>query len=342
MDDERIERALRLGPPDEPTYRTDPSWRGTGARHDPAAARGAVERSGQGELERLRPVVGRPQRRGGRPERWPLLAVAASLVLLVGGLLALSNDRTARDVGASPSPDLLARIRAAGTVEIAVRDSAPQTIVAGGSYIGFDIDVADAVVKEMGLAAETVAMPPGDVAARTWDLALPGHAARSLGGVVASTAYAYWPVSLAAPQGSPLTDLASLATARVCTVQGSAGYDWLAGDTVGAATAAPAGVTVVQARSDEECVTAVADGRAEALLTTTLLPDELGARGLRLVVPDPVVRDPWTVVVRGPASDVADLLAAVDGAIASLRESGRLADLSRASFGGLDLTDPQP
>jgi ABC-type amino acid transport substrate-binding protein len=98
---------------------------------------------------------------------------------------------------------------------------------------------------------------------------------------------------------------------------------------------------VVEAASDDECVAAVTDGRADAMVTSTLLADELEGRGLHLVVPTPVATEAWSVVV-GPGADTATLLDAVNRAIADLRASGRLEGISRSSFGGRDVSVRQP
>jgi cystine transport system substrate-binding protein len=346
MDDERIERALRLGPVDEPAYRAQGSWHATGEADVPAGSPGPAPVTAVGggtpqRVERLGPTGVRLRRAGlASPRRWPM-TVAASVTVLIGLLLAMEFAPVGPAATPEPTPDLLARVMAAGSVEIAVRSTAPQTVSQGGAYIGFDIDVAKAVAQQLGLRADVTAVDPGAFSSSTWQVALPGHDASGLGGAV-SQPYAYWPVWLAAGEGSAVTDLASLSGARVCVIHDSAGADWLAGKASGATTAAPTGATALVLSSDDACVAAVSDGRADALVTSSLFSDELAARGLHLVVPTPVVSDPWAMVVHGPATDSASLLAAVDDALAALQTSGRLAELSRSSFGGSDVTVASP
>ena len=242
----------------------------------------------------------------------------------------------------APSLDLLARLRATGSIRIAVSSDVPQTVSVGGAYIGFDVDVADAIAQEFALTGHVTALAAGDFASADWDLALPGGMSAPLPGAVASDPYAFWPTWLVAGSASPVTDLASLASARVCVVRGSIGAAWLVGKTTGDGSRAPAGATAVEAASDDECVAALSEGRADAMVTSTLLADELEPRGLHLVVPTPVVSEPWAAMVRTGDADTATLLEAVNRAIAKLRGSGRLEDLSMTSFGGQDVTVRQP
>ncbi len=354
MDEQRIERALRLGPLDEPAYtplgtrrhaRDADANAGLGRPERPTASSplDALERpSTPTGLEPLRPV-GVRVRRHDRPARPSLpLTIAAAIAVLVGGLLLVPGVAFGPAATPAPSPDLLGRIVATGSIDVAVSNAAPQTLSQGAAYVGFDVDVARAIAEQLGVRANVHAVAPGSFSAGSWDMALPGHGAGTLDAVEATQPYAYWPIWLATAVGSSVTDVASLDSARVCVVGGSAGADWLAREDGSPPATAPAGAQEVVAGSDDECIAAVGDGRADAMLTTTMLGTEIQARGLRLVDPDPVVLDPWAVVVRGPAPDVATLVAAVDDAISTLRGSGRLADLSRAAFGGRDVTAPTP
>jgi ABC-type amino acid transport substrate-binding protein len=348
MDDERIERALRLGPPDEPAYLPRGQWPATDAVEDAAAGEAGptatVSReTGATGTERVRPI-GVRVRDARRPSRWSFpMTIAASLALLIGLLLAVQVVPTGPAATPAPSPDLLARLLASGGIGIAVSNGAPQTVAQGGAYIGFDVDVAKAIARQLGMQADVTPLDPNSFAAGSWDLALAGHARQSLTGVLVSEPYAWWPVWLAVPEASSLTDVAGISGARVCVVAGSAGADWLDGRVAGVGGgSAPPGVVPVARASDDACVAAVAAGEADALLTASLLADEVRARGLRPVDPNPVLLDAWTAAVRDPAADASTLLEAVNGAIATLRTSGELADLSRASFGGLDVTGQQP
>ena len=343
MDDERIERALRQGPPEEPAYRPGVAGRVAMEGRDASAdAPIATKRTdGSPELEALRPDGVRLRRAGGTNRRSLPVAIAAVLAIAVGGLFVWQTRITGPGATPAPSLDLLAHLRQSGTIGIAVSNGAPQTVSAGGAYIGFDVDVARAVAGQLGLNPHVSAMSGSDFATTAWDLLLPGGTAAAPPFTSASGPYAHWPIWLAAGPASPVTDLVSLSSARVCVVEGSTGAAWLRGETGVGSTPAPTGATVTEAASDDECVAAVTEGSADAMVSATLLADELASRGLHLVVPTPVATESWSAVVKGEA-DASSLLDAVDRAIAGLRTSGRLADMSRSSFGGEDVTVRQP
>lgn len=344
MDEERIERALRQGPPDEPAY--VPGMAGlleaSGQASPRALAPSATDRhDGSPDLEVLRPAGVRLRRAGSTTRRSLPVTIAAALAIVVGGVFV--SQTIVPGTGATPAPslDLLGRLRDKGSIEINVSNGPPQTVSSGGAYIGFDVDVAETIGAELGLDGRVSAVASDDFASTDWDLLLPGGTGAAPPRGVTTEPYAYWPIWLAAGSGSPVTDLASLASARVCVVEGSTGATWLGGERIGEGPLAPAGASVVEATRDDECVAAVSGGSADAMVTATLLADELVSRGLHLVVPTPVANEPWSVVVR-PGDDATTLLDAVNRAMANMRASGRLEDLSRSSFGGQDVTVRQP
>jgi ABC-type amino acid transport substrate-binding protein len=344
MDDERIERALRQGPPDEPAYVPGMGGRlESGRRVSPEAeAPSTMHRpDGSPDLLVLRPGDVRLRRAGPTTRRSLPVTIAAALAIVVGGFFLSRMVVTGPGTSPAPSLDLLGRLHAAGSVGIAVSNGAPQTVSAGGAYIGFDVDTAKAIAEELGLDGRVSAVASNDFARTDWDLALPGGTPTGLSGAGASEPYAYWPIWLAAGSASPVTDLASLASARVCVVEGSTGAAWLGGEASGDRTPAPAVASVMEATGDDECVTAVTEGSADAMVTKTLLAEELASRGLRLVVPTPVATEPWSAFVQ-PGADAATLRDAVNRAISNLRTTGRLGDMSRSSFGGQDVSVRQP
>jgi ABC-type amino acid transport substrate-binding protein len=256
-------------------------------------------------------------------------AVTLRLPLLPGGT-------------ATNSPgDLLARVRAAGSVRIAVTNGPPQTAAAGGAYIGFDVDVAQAIASALGVRPIVTAMPAAEILAGAgqWDLGFPSRTVTAIADLAPTSAYYGWPVWLAVAPAFKGDDLSALEGRLVCVVSGTAGTDWVAGRTsprLGVTLPAPAVLSIERA-SDSACLAAVLAGEADAAVTAALLDDELADRGVRTLGREPVLVERRSVLVRGGA-DAATMIDAVDRAIADLRASGRLADLSRGAFGGRDLS----
>ncbi|MDQ3938291.1 MAG: transporter substrate-binding domain-containing protein, partial [Chloroflexota bacterium] len=140
---------------------------------------------------------------------------------------------------------------------------------------------------------------------------------------------------------SQLSAVDELAGQSICVVAGGAGGDWLAASSaagVDVAIEAPEGSRPVERSSDDGCLAAVAGGEAAAAVTETLLDDEIAGGGVRLLTAEPILLENRSVLVRGPGSDTAPLLEAVDRGLAELNSSGELAEFSRESFGGRDLT----
>jgi len=164
--------------------------------------------------------------------------------------------------------------------------------------------------------------------------------ARNLGSSGTSRPYASWPAWLATDADTGLRTLDAVAGHPICIVGGSVAEGWL--DLVPPNASSPAGPVVVRANNDDECIAAVAQGRADALVTSMLFDDELRARGLMAVGTRPVAWEPRVVRISATGEDPTPLLAAIDAAIQDLRASGRLVDLSRQSFGGRDITEETP
>jgi hypothetical protein len=102
-------------------------------------------------------------------------------------------------------------------------------------------------------------------------------------------------------------------------------------------------VPVIRA-DDAACFEAIHAGDAVAAVTATLFDTELAGAGVRTLVADPVIEQARPLLVRtlDPGPDAASFQAAVEQAVADLRASGALAELSRRSFGGRDLTAGLP
>ena len=322
MDDERIERALRQGPPDEPAYE-----RSIPVAEADATYRGAVRRAGV------------------TPRYGFATLVAAAVVLLVATVLV--RPLVVEGPGSSTPPDLLGRLRAAGTVRIAVTGEHPQTTAAGGAVIGFDVDVARELARSLGLSSEVSVVAATDIldgAGGDWDIGLPSRGPHVGSGVAAGPAYYAWPSWLVTDATSAITTTAELDGATICGVSGSAGLTWIRNEAASEDTRIepPTGTTALERASDAECVQAVRTGQAAAAVTAQWLDDELAGQGLRALVQDPVVQERRVIVVRGTGSDVATMLTALDETLRDAPTSRAMSDASRRAFGGRDLSEGIP
>jgi ABC-type amino acid transport substrate-binding protein len=338
MDDQRIEDALRHGPPDEPSYAS-----AIGALLAEADAPGSLADVAGSAAKSFDGVVGRPRVvSSNRVTGVGLAGTLAAAVVLVAVTLVLSHSSSSVP-GSSPALDALGRLHAQDIVRIAVTNGSPQTTTAGDALIGFDVDVAKSLASSLGVRADIVGMAPSDILSGrgSWDLALPSSNSVAVAGVTNGPAYYAWPSWLIVRADSAARRQDDLAGARVCAVTGSAGIAWLHGDLppgIAAANGPPRNIAIVEQSSDDECVAAIANGASDAAVSATLLDDEFAGRGMRPLTRDPVLVESRTVLVRGSGADVAALTTAIDRAVVNLHDSGTLAELSRAAFGGRDLT----
>src|SRR4051794_17376806 len=136
MDDERIGRALREGPPDEPRY---------------------VPSSGR--------AVSTRRRRSRVVAAFAAAATPAIIGVVIVGLVLTRLGRPTLSDGGS---DLLADLRGTGVIRIAVTRDAPQVDVPGTGYDGFDIDVARAIATRLGLTPAIDIVDPAVIEAGSW------------------------------------------------------------------------------------------------------------------------------------------------------------------------------
>ena len=334
MDEGRIQQALRLGPPDEPAYERSIAAEVRTASADvpdetgdEAAYRGAVRRAG------VAPRFGFAT----------LVAAAAVLVVAMVVVRPLAVDGP----GSSTSPDLLGRLRAEGTIRMAVTGDAPQTTTAGGAVIGFDVDVARELARSLGLDGEITVVASTDILdgrVGDWDIGLPSRRPLVGSGVTAGPAYYLWPSWLVTDATAAMTTAAELDGATICAVSGTAGLEWLRGETAseGAGVEPPTGAVILERPNDSECVQVLRSGQAAAAITAQSLDDEFAGQGLRVLVEDPVVQERRVIVLRGSGADVATLLVALEETLRDPSTSRALSDASQRAFGGRDLTEGVP
>jgi ABC-type amino acid transport substrate-binding protein len=345
MDDERIEHALKLGPVDEPAYHAGIRARiGSTASSTPSEGPPMASSDGPALSSPVRIDVHRPV--GVGTSRAPRLATMAQLAAVLAIVVVVAAVAVPGLVGRprasdnpAPSSDMLDRLRASGSLRMVVPAGPPQIVSVGGVRIGFDIDVARALAEQLSLEPDVMpvdAVP--DLPSSAWDVSV---GMPQDGGVTGeSEPFAHWPAWLATSRTSGIRTLDDLAGHPICIVESTVAEDWL--DGLPPDPAAPSGPTVVRTKSDDECIAALGEGRVDALVTSTLFDDELDAHGLVAVGTEPVAYEPRVVLISATGEDAERLLAAIDGAIDELRASGRLAELSRQSFGGRDLTEVKP
>jgi ABC-type amino acid transport substrate-binding protein len=140
---------------------------------------------------------------------------------------------------------------------------------------------------------------------------------------------------------STAASIQDVAAGPICAVADDASMDWLLGG-YGAAASTAATSSVITRPSDADCLNAIDTGDAVAFLTARLSDAELQVLADIRVIGGPDA-EPRPVLVRrrtGSEADPADLLAALDGALAAMRADGTLTRLSQSRFGGADLTRP--
>ena len=328
MTDDRIVRALREGPLDEPIYNSAQLRRTLAAPGRPTTRRGhSAFRLAAGGFQLA-------------------LAVIVAVVLLAGIVFVREQGR----VGTTPSPsvpDLLEQVRRSGVIRFAVRPDFPQATVPG--LDGFDIDVGTALATHMGLLDGPVRVAAGDMLAASagsdWDVAFPSSllSTDQTAQFTSSLAYYYWPVYLLVPAASTVAAATDLGGKPICVVAGSSGEAWLAGRLPAGATsvvAAPTAPVVRTESADRDCLVDLTSGAVDALVTSTLSDSDLAARPTFRTVGGPLFVEPRTIVASRESPDPSALLSAIDAALGAMRSDGTLADLSRNRFGGRDLSIP--
>lgn len=244
-----------------------------------------------------------------------LLLAAALVLLAVGGWLILRSREGALD-----------DIRARGVWRIGMDPSFPpfeNLDITSGQVVGLDADLARALGEQLKIKTEIVSLGFDElidaVAAHRIDAAisaLPVIPERTQD-VRFSDPYVQAGVVLAVPSGSPVRRPADLAGRRVAVEWGSQGaaearrllsgenltFDLLPKDTVTAA------------------LDATVAGEADAAIVDAISLALHAQSGKLAAVGEPLVSDPFVVVV--PA-DAPDLLEAVDEALRALESDGTL------------------
>ena len=332
MDDERIERALRQGPPDEPTYQAG-RFAATVGRGRPASMRGR---------RRLWGALGGTFR---------FAATSVVALLVVAGVLLLRSGNPS--VGPSPSPgpvggnDLLAHVRTSGVLRVAIVADYPNVPLSGGAYDGIDIDVAREIASRLGVRAEIVPASVADLQAGNW-------AAKwdvVMGMTVTRTAqraldfgqpYRFQPALVAVRSDLGITTIAGLTGRTLCLGDDVAVGQWLDGslDVVSASPVVPPPTGVVRqvATTDSACLGSAGQRAWDAFVGDRQLASDFGPLpGIR-VLDQPAFTEAAGVAADRSGPNATSLLAAIEADIAAMRADGTLASISKRRFGGVDVT----
>ena len=306
MDDERIERALRAGPPDEPAYVP----MGT-----------AIERPSR---------IRTSSRRG----LGSLLATASIAAALLVALLVI-RPLVVVETGLG-THDLLADVKAAGRIRIAVTTGSPQLKVPGSGYAGFDLDVAQAIGARLGVPVQVDLVDTAEIEkghwADGWDLALDSQVSTDQRAELLQVGAPYYMRSAAifVPAGSSIARPADLAGRAVCVVGGGLAERWLRAtlDLVGGRLEpSPAGVAITTAGTAADCMAAVGRGDVAAFVADWGYEVPSVPAGLTQLADAPFLGPAAPAVDRDrPGAD--RLLVEVDRIVGDLRADGTLRGLS--------------
>jgi polar amino acid transport system substrate-binding protein len=318
MDDDRIERLLRRGPPNDPPFEPSGRWLEEGER---SSSRAAAARS-----RYLAMVTG-------------LAAAAVILVIAVvaGPLLQLREQ----GVGG-----LVAEIERRGALRVAIDGGPPQTFTSGRGYDGFDLDIAGEVADRLGVRLEVVVVPRESLLAPDsdggWDVAIssipaalaPAESSRR------TEPYAVVAGAVAVRTDDALGGIEDLASEAVCAVAGSAAEMWLSngltagpGDTI---QAMPASVDPHVQTTLGECLAGLADGTWRAVIIDRR-SDVAGAGTVR-VLDDAPFELALVALLDRDDTRAEPLVVRLNRLFEGMAADGTIADISRRRFAGDDAT----
>jgi polar amino acid transport system substrate-binding protein len=249
------------------------------------------------------------------------------VLLVVAGLFMAATFVSAQ---ASAEP-ALARVRASGELRWGgdLQGGEPYVYedpASPGTLVGFEVDVAAAIAKRMGLHARFVQNDWSQLVPSlergTFDVILNGfEVTRKLSGRVAfSRPYYVFAERLMARKDDPkVTGLASLSSRRVGTLANSLAHEILL-------SAASPGPLPVLYEGVEEPYIDLGQGRTDAVLLDDIIAARYGERHADLRVVADVATGTYAV---GVLPGDRDLLAAVDAALADAIDSGELERILR-------------
>lgn len=320
MDDDRIERLLRRGPPGDPPFEPSGRWLGAGERE--------LEES-PATKPRSRTVI-----------LFAGLAAAAAIlaIAVIGGELVQLRDQ---GVGG-----LVADIERRGAIRVAIDGGPPQAFTSVRGYDGFDLDIAREVAERLGVRLDVVVVPratlvAGDAGGR-WDVAISSIPAALLRdpSARATDPYAVVAGAVVVRADDTAEAISDLASASVCVVAGSAAEAWLGdaltagpGDTI---QPVPASMEPRVGATLAECLGGLAEGGWRGVIVDRA-SDVAGASNVRVLDGAPFELR-LVAVVNGGQAAPESLVVRLNRLFTEMADEGVIADISRRRFAGIDAT----
>jgi polar amino acid transport system substrate-binding protein len=272
--------------------------------------------------------------------RWvallPLIAIA---VAACGGTTNTSNTGPA---------DLLSLIKARGYIVLGTQTDDPPAAVLqpDGTFKGFNIEMGQAIAKDLGVRIEYVTptwavMTAGNWSKR-WDLVVNGMTITGARQKVInySKPYNFISAQFAASKASGITSVDQIAGKTVCVGSGTTYQLWLQGQldlgTYNPKNSPPANSKVITNEIETVCAEAWKAGRndAQAWLTASYTVDDAIKAGLPVVkVGVPAFQAPLAAATDKNGPDPASLLAEINKVIDGMRADGSLSAMCTKWFG---------
>lgn len=224
----------------------------------------------------------------------------------------------------------------------------PQSELIDGEWFGYDIDVARAIAKHIGVTAVFVTPSFDDVIAGGWD----DKWDLSVGSVTItnqrlsvlnfSTPYYYVPAYFGAAVDSGITSSEQLAGRTICVATGTTYEDYLSGRLTLSASSIyeppPAASGLIIKDTDTDCIAALSaqPHEADVMMSSQTTLDSAPTAVTRFARAS-FAEQLATATDRSPTVDDEDLLKAVNKALADMRATGELEQLSIKNY-GVDLT----
>ncbi len=283
-------------------------------------------------------------------------------LLLVGVLVlaackpAGSGSSASGGAGGSPD-DMLAKIKAAGTIRVATDPAYPpqSELKPDGTYQGFDIDVANKIGEKLGVKVEFITPDFAQVEAGGWadrwdisvgSMTITEPRTKKLDFTVP---YYYTPAQMGATTVSKITTLDALAGKTICVGESTTYQFWLEGTLkllggVPEPAPVPSGAKVTTFKTDTQCADAIAAGRNDFegwLTSSTTLDSAIANKAKFVKVGDPVFYEALAVATDKKAGPHTELQAELDKIIKGLHADGTLTTLSKKWYAGTDLSKTQ-